>query len=195
MRPLLTIVEGDGDMLAVPELVRRVLHSHEIFDVNILRPHQRGDLPKVKANFDRFFRAAMLENAPILCVLDFDCAFCDSAPREREALVSLARNIRPDQKFDACFMVKEYESLFLCDEATTRRVFGDIDPDRSFPADFEAMRDAKGWLSNARPKGFSYKPVTHQKKLTAQLDLAYLKDHSPSFRAFESALMALIGPE
>jgi hypothetical protein len=192
MRPILPIVEGRGDALAVPELIRRVLHEHEIFDVRVLTPQERGDLPKVKAKLESFLKIASYEKAPILMVLDFDCDFCECPLREREELLASARSIHIDQAFDVCFMVKEYESLFLWDEDTTRAVFPAIPKGRAFPPDPESVRDAKGWLSNALPKGVAYKTTVHQQKLTARLDLDRLRECSPSFQRFEAALLQLV---
>lgn len=192
MKSILPIVEGKGDSQAVPELIRRVLHDHQLFDFRILQPHERGDLPTIKPRFESFFQTAIKEGALIFLVLDFDCDFCESAPDERQGLIDRAHATRPDQPFEVCFMVREYESLFLCDETTTRRVFDDIPARLAFPDNPESVRDAKNWLSKARPKGSAYKPVMHQQKLTAQLDLARLRAHSPSFRDFEFSLLKLI---
>jgi hypothetical protein len=192
MRNVLPIVEGDGDLRAVPELLRRILVDHGRFDVQILAPHKRGDLPKVVANFDRFFEVALLEGAPILWVLDFDCDYCDDVSREESNLKNKAAKIRAAHPFEVCFLVKEFEALFLCDEDTTRKVFPAIPETVVFPQDFENVRGAKEWLCSALPKGLSYKPTTHQQKLTSQLNLETLRARSPSFVRLESALVKLI---
>src|SRR5262249_1780917 len=90
---------------------------------------------------------------------------------------------------------KEFETIFLADEATTRQVFDDIPVSLSFPADPERIRDAKGWLSQARPKGSAYKPTQHQQRLAAQVDLGTLRAKSPSFQRFEEAVLRLISSE
>ncbi|CAM3382450.1 DUF4276 family protein [Paracidovorax anthurii] len=189
---LLAIVEGEGDERAVPVLLRHILEHHGRYDVQVLKPQRRGELPKVKANFARFFEAAMLENAAVLCVLDFDCEWCLDVEQEERNLKSMARGIRTDYPFEACFIVKEFESLFLCDEATTRSALPAIPPETVFPADPESVRDAKGWLSAAQPKGMAYKPTTHQAKIASQLNLTYLGQHSPSFQRLSRAVLNLV---
>lgn len=190
MKRLLTIVEGEGDERAVPELIRRILHAEGRFDIELLRPHRRGDLPKVRANFQRFLEVACLENASVLCLLDFDCQDCVNALDEEEKFRSMARTFRPDCRFDACFIVKEFESMFLWDEVGTRRALPQI-ADLAFPADPEAIRDVKGWLSGAQPKGCAYKPTAHQAKVVSQLDLALLNQRSPSYQRLKAAVLQL----
>ena len=63
IKKLQLIAEGDGDVAALPELVRRILNTHGIFDVQIATPtHKRGDLPKVKRRFNDYFQASAIEN-------------------------------------------------------------------------------------------------------------------------------------
>jgi hypothetical protein len=194
MSLILPVVEGDGDFFAVPELIRRVAYEAGHFDIRVLRPHKRGELPKVLKRFEDYLRAAALENAPILWVLDYDCATCDQVDRDLAHLQSRAEAVKPAQPVAFALMVKEYESLFLADAETTRAAFPDIAAEQEFPDDPEAIRDAKGWLSNARPKGLAYKATSHQMKLTSQLDLQRLRDRSPSFLRFEAALKSLLQP-
>nr|WP_315465702.1 DUF4276 family protein [uncultured Rhodoferax sp.] len=188
---LIAIVEGEGDERAVPELLRRILHAHERFDVEVLRPQRRGDLPKVRANFSRFLQTAALEDAAILCLLDFDCADCVDVIRAEEDMRDQAKKIRPDQLFDACFIVKEFESLFLSDPNSTKVALPLIPNGLEFPVEPELIRDAKGWLSDAQPSGAAYKPTAHQAKITAHLDLHILSERSPSYRRLETAVLRL----
>ncbi|ADX45701.1 DUF4276 domain-containing protein [Paracidovorax avenae] len=189
---LLPIVEGEGDERAVPVLLRRILEHHGRYDVQVLKPQRRGELPRVKANFARFFEAAILEDAAVLCVLDFDCEWCIDAEHEERNLKAMAHDIRADHPFEACFIVKEFESLFLCDEATTRLALPAISSEAAFPTDPEGVRDAKGWLSAAQPKGMAYKPTTHQAKIASQLNLTHLAQHSPSFQRLDRAVLNLV---
>ncbi len=192
MKRLLPIVEGDGDLAAVPELARRVLAEHELHDVSICRPHKRGDLPKVLSRFEDFFNTALLEEARILWVLDYDCDQCNDQSRDVARLIERARSLDARQPIEFVFMVQEFETLFLADPQTTRLVFDDIPADLEFPRDPERIRDAKGWLSKARPKGSAYKPTQHQQRLTSRLDIAHLRRSSPSFQRFENALLSLV---
>jgi len=194
-RKIQLIVEGDGDVLAVPVLVRRIFSAHGVFDASVANPVQgRGDLPKVRRRFSDFFQAAALEQHPVLCVLDFDCEDCVDVLAEEENFRRMAEAILPGYPFQACFMVKEYETLFLSDPVTTRDVLPKVRAGYEFPQDPESVRDAKGALSAAQEKGWSYKPTVHQAKLSAQVDLGVLRENSPSYRRFEAAVLTLVPP-
>lgn len=191
MRKVLAIVEGDGDVQAVPVLLRRILQRHELFNVQVLPPHKRGELPKVKANFERFLKAAALEGVPILCILDFDCAECIDVLQDEQLLRAEAEELLPHLPFDVCLIVKEFESLFLWDEAAARQVLPQIAQGTAFPTNPEGIRPAKEWLSKVQPSGSAYKPMVHQAKLAAAVDLDLLHEKSPSFQRLEKALLSL----
>ena len=192
MRQILPVVEGDGDLAAVPELMRRILQDCGQFDVQVCRAHRRGDLPKVLGRFDDYFRTALLEGAPILWVMDCDCTTCNDQARDLQQLKQLAQNIDANAAVEFVFMVQEFETLFLADHETTRSVFSDIPSEFVFPPNPELIRDAKGLLSKARPKGSAYKPTQHQARLSAQLNLNRLRQRSASFQHFEAAVHRLL---
>lgn len=189
---ILPIVEGEGDEEAVPELLRRLAYDLERFDVTICPAQRRGDLPKVKGRFEAFFRTAALEEAAIFWVMDYDCQECTDQARHVEELKALARRIDSRQRIEFVFMVQEFETLFLADWATTCSVFSDISVRAPAPTNPESIRDAKGYLSKARPKGSAYKPTQHQKRLAAQVNFDRLRACSPSFNRFEAAVQALL---
>lgn len=192
MKTLLPIVEGHGDIEAVPVLIRRILEHHNHFDVTILRPHKRGDLPKIKANFDKCFKMAIKEKAAIIWIIDFDCADCDCVAEEADQLYQKANAIHAEWPFRVAFMVKEFETLFLSEPDATRSVLKEISKTTVFPEDPEAIRDAKGWLSRAMPSGYTYKETIHQAKLAAVVDLTRLKHNSASYRHLEKSVLALV---
>ncbi len=193
MRRLLP-VEGQGDTKAVPVLLRRILESHGIYDheLRILAAHQRGEYPTVVKNFNNLFRAAIKERAAILWIMDFDSKHYDCPVKEAQNLLMRAAVLRPNWPLKIAFLVKEYEALFLVDEAASRAVFPDISPKVSFPERPEDIRDAKGWLSKARPSpGTAYKETVHQEKITAHLNLDLLRARSSDFAHLERAVLEL----
>lgn len=192
MRKLQLIVEGDGDIGAARLLVQRILEKHQIFDIELPRPHKRGEYPSVARHFDNFFLAAIKEKAPILWVLDFDAKEYTCPVAEANALLGRAASLRPDWPIKIAFLVKEYETLFLHDEAATRSVFTDIPKNAAFPANPETIRGAKEWLSKQRPSGKAYKETVHQEKITARLNLENLREKSRDFAHLERAVISLI---
>lgn len=191
MKRLLPIVEGHGEIKAVPLLIRRILEAQEIFEVQILSPRRYGEYPSVAKNFDNCFQAAIKENAPILWIMDFDSKNYECPVQEASNLLSRAAKLRPGWPLKIAFLVKEYETLFLIDEAASRAVFPDISSNIVFPEAPEDIRDAKGWISQHRPSGMAYKETVHQEKITARLDLELLRARSPDFAHLERAIVEL----
>jgi hypothetical protein len=190
-RAIQLVVEGDGDLRAAPVLLRRILEAFQVDNVAIPSPHKRGDLPKVKAEFGRFVRVAQKEEAPILWLLDFDCRSCECVKEENKNLKERATVEIGAWPLEICFMVKEYETLFLADEQMTRRYF-EIPPAIAWPMNPEQIRDAKGTLSKLLPKGQSYKPTLHQDKLSARINLAMDDADCPSLGHLKRAVARLV---
>ncbi|MDP2882587.1 MAG: DUF4276 family protein [Azonexus sp.] len=192
MRRLLPIVEGHGEDRAVPLLIRRILEAQGIYDVELISAQRKGEYPSVARNFDNIFQAATLVKAPILWVMDFDSKDYDCPIKEAQKLLARADALRPGWPIKIAFLVKEYETLFLIDEAATRKVFPDISPKTPFPLEPEKIRGAKEWLSKARPAaGNAYKPMVDQAKITAHLDLSLLRTRSADFAHLERAVIEL----
>lgn len=191
-KSILPIVEGHGDALAVPTLIRRVAHDHGLYDLETLRPHIRGDLPKVRPRLKDYLLAAAEEGAPVLWVIDYDCDTCTDALHDLADLQSEAKIHAPHMQVRFALMVKEFESLFLTDQSTTRQVLKSIPSDVLFPPDPELVRGAKEWLSKVLPKGQAYKETIHQDRISSQLNLNVLRQRSPSFKRFERSLLDLI---
>jgi hypothetical protein len=192
MRRLLPIVEGHGESHAVPLIIRRILSAHGIYDVEPLSAQRKGEYPTVVRNFDTLFQAAILVKAPILWVMDFDSKDYNCPVKEAQQLLARAATLRPGWPIKIAFLVKEYETLFLIDEAATRKAFPDIPAKTSFPQEPEKVRGAKEWLSKARPAaGHAYKPMVDQAKITAHLDLDLLRTRSPDFAHLERAVLEL----
>ena len=192
MKTLLPIVEGHGDIQAVPVLIRRILQHHNIFDIEVLNPHKRGDLPKIKANFDNCFKMAIKEKAAIIWIIDFDCATCDCVASESAQLYQRANAIYAGWPFRVAFMVKEFETLFLSEPDATRSILKEIPKATTFPENPETIRGAKEWLSKAMPSGYAYKETVHQVKLSAVVDLDYLRISSASYRHLEKSILSLV---
>lgn len=192
MKRLLPIVEGHGEIPAVPILIRNILAAHGIHDVQPLPAWRHGEYPSVAKKFDNLFLAAIKESAPILWVMDFDSKDYDCPVKEAQTLLSRAEALRPGWPIKIAFLVKEYETLFLIDEAATRKVFPDIPSQTPFPTNPENIRWAKEWLSKARPSpGSAYKETVHQAKITAHLNLDLLRSRSSGFAHLERAVVEL----
>lgn len=192
MKRLLPIVEGHGEIPAVPILIRNILAAQGIQDVQPLPAWRKGEYPSVTKNFDNIFLAAIKENAPILWVMDFDSKGYDCPAKEAQNLLTRAEALRPGWPIEIAFLVKEYETLFLIDEAATRKVLIDIPAKTAFPQNPEQIRGTKQWLSDQQPSGKAYKETVHQARITAHLNLDLLREKSADFAHLERSVLKLI---
>lgn len=184
---LLPIVEGPGDLAAVPLLLRRLLHEkHQRYDVEIARPYRYGDVQKVSKNLDRFLLVAAKENAPILWTFDCDDGCALDWVKEFEKRIP--KGLQVPVRF--AFFVREYECIFLAEKHCLAQI--GIRSNADIPEDPETVRGAKGAISRLMPPGTAYKETVHQERLTAHLDLDVAREKSRSVRHLESALLDLI---
>ncbi len=164
------IVEGTGEVGAIPLLIRRI--CNEILGVFALRT-----MPPVRITKSRLIRAGELERAirliqartsgPILVIVDAD----DDCP----AALSLDLKMRsfaivPSQSIGVVIAKREFESWFIAASQSIggRRVL------RQYlfsPPDPEAIRGAKEWLSRNMVPGRTYSPSIDQAALVAGMNL------------------------
>lgn len=176
------LVEGDGEVTALPVLLRRIIYSID----PMIRPavcrgfrHPSGTLRRA-GGLERAIQAvAEVHPAhPILVLIDSD----DDCPKEFAIeLVSRAKLARPDLFVSIVLAHREYESWFL---ATADSLAGlrNLRPDLAAPAEPEEIRDAKGWLSKQMPRSMRYSPTQDQAALSAEFDLELARRRSRSFR-------------
>lgn len=190
---ILPIVEGHGEVNAVPLLIRRIAaRHHSVVPVNVLRPIRIGKDSLVQPNgLERAVELAARQTAQgdgILVLLDAD----DDCPAELGGqLLERARRTRADREIRVVLANREFEAWFLASARSLqgkRGLRGDLEP----PPDPEAIRDAKGWLSKNSGVGHSYKPTIDQPALSQLIDLdeAAL---ARSFVKFRKEVLSLIG--
>lgn len=189
---LATIVEGDGEVKAVPVLVRRVgMDVAPLAALDVVRPVRvpRGLLLK-EDGLERYVNLAASRAGPgggILVLLDAngDCP-AELAP----VLLRRARAARPDRLIEVVIAKCEYEAWFIatidCLRGTRR-----ISSTANVPPNPESIRGAKEWL-RARMSG-RYSPTADQAALTARFDMTLARRRSPSFDKMWRAVRALLG--
>jgi hypothetical protein len=191
------IVEGEGEVTAVPVLLRRLLHDYaHRFDLQVGQPIRKKEY--------EFRRPETLQNAVRLAKLQFDCAGIlvlfdgeDDCPAKLGAQVSTwAKAAAGNTPCEVVVAYREYETWFLA-SLESLRGHCRISPDACSPIEPEARRNAKGMLEEFMPRGASYSPTIHQGKLTAVADLAQMHRRNRSFRKFTKALgdiLTAMGP-
>ncbi len=165
------IVEGHGEVHSAPHLVRRILQElAPALRPLILPPHRvsRGQLTKdegLKTAIEFMARKVGTEGRILLLVDADDDLPCVLGPR----LLTLARGFRPDRDISVIVATREYVAWFLTAAESLRGRRG-LPEDLVPPAAPEAIRDAKGWLSQHMSDG--YRETIDQPALTNIFDLA-----------------------
>ncbi|MCU0920981.1 MAG: DUF4276 family protein [Burkholderiaceae bacterium] len=189
---LYTIVEGQGEVAAVPVLLRRLLHDHaQCFGVQ--------PAPPIRRKAHEFRREETVRAAVALAVSQPDCGGVlllfdgeDDCPAEQGAQVlAWARAAARGVPCEVVLAYREYETWFL---AALESLRGQclIARDAEAPPDSESRRDAKGALEEHMPRGASYSPTVHQGRLSAAFDLALAYRRNRSFRKLTKAVGELL---
>ncbi len=176
------IVEGQGDSVAVPILIRRIVTALE--PTLLLHIPQ----PPIRVSRDKIVKSQELETAveaaaeknngsgAILLLMDAD-ADCPAtlAPQ----LLLRARVARNDMPIAVVLAHKEFEAWFLAAAQSLRGQQGlasTLEP----PPDPEGITGAKEWLRKHMEGSRTYKETVDQAALTRLLDLNAARQ-SPSF--------------
>ena len=186
MLSIYSIVEGHGEVEAVPILLRRfAFEVFETYEFNVLQPYR---LPK-----GRMIAEPHLENAVTLARLKLDqCggrqailimidADDDCPAQEAPALLERAVTVAGTIPVSVVFAKAEYEAWFL---AAVRSLRGDwgIASDATAPDNPEAIRGAKEYLERRyMAHGATYSPTVDQPALTHRFSFEEARQSCPSF--------------
>ncbi len=190
MPTLVPIVEGHGEVEAVPELVRRILQHHQAYEILVDRPIRQ---PRSRLAKEDTFKTAVAvarkqpDCAAILVVFDADKACpADLAPQ----LLRWGVEQLGDFPLWVVMAKIEYEAWLIA-SIETLRGHRNIRPDALPPVDVEAIHDAKGWLSAQMPALLEYVETSDQVALTTALDFRLAHQRSASFRKLWRDLVQL----
>jgi hypothetical protein len=177
------IVEGHGEIQAVPILLRRILG--ELFDepdVNVLRPIRIPrsklikpvELVRAISLADLKLNDVESEHRWVLVVFDADeNAACELGPQ----ISANALSGRPDVDVAVVLAVPEYETWFVA-SAESLNEYIDVDV-AAIPAEPEASGAKKAWLQ--RHFRGRYTETIEQPALTARMNLTLCRTRSASF--------------
>jgi hypothetical protein len=183
MISIASIVEGDGEVAALPILLRRLAAELEpTAVVNLLQP--------IRVRRDRFlkkeeeFRRQLLlaaaksgEQGWILIVLDAD----DDCPKTLGIDIrQRAQQHVPHRKVSVVLANREFEAWFIAAAASLNGARGfSMAPNEQIQA--ETPRNAKGWMRE-RMKGGTYSEILDQPAFAAKFDIQQALENSRSFR-------------
>lgn len=177
------IVEGDGEVQAVPILLRRLAQWRTPESVAEVSPPIRVRKDRFlnrDAEFQRYLQLAAAkcgDDGWILILLDAD----DACPAEVASQIRGRANACIAHRPISIVLAKrEYEAWFIAAASS-------LDGKRKFSLsatvaiDAETPRDAKGWIG-AGIAGRAYSEITDQPAFSALMDLQQAFDGSRSFR-------------
>lgn len=188
---LVCIVEGDGEVAALPVLLRRIAAELGV-PVRVPPPirQPRGRLVR-EADLRRAIQLAAKRAGPedgILLLLDAD----DDCPASlAPQLLGIARGERPDRRIAVVLAEREFEAWFLGAVASLVRQ-GRLHRDSEPPVDPERVRDAKGWLGRAM--GSRYSEVLDQPSFAQLFDMAAARSACASFDKLWREVGGLLAP-
>ncbi|BCJ61816.1 DUF4276 family protein [Micromonospora endophytica] len=181
-----SVVEGEGELTALPVVLRRMMSDMMIWDADIQRPFltnrsklvKRGGLEAAVESLAR--RLPPTAPGGILVVIDAD----DDCPASLgPELLQRAQAVRPDRRTAVVLANREFEAWFLAAAPSLAGRAG-LPAGIPVPDDSERPRDCKGWLSHHRNDGGSYRPRVDQPALAAAFDLSMARYNAPSFDKF-----------
>jgi hypothetical protein len=211
MKRIVLFVEGEGEAVALPKLVKRLLTEQNAWDAvtldeNTFRVGEVNGLVKNDyREWKRKLEASLKRRnvGGVLLVLDGDAKkvagepFC--AAKVARLLADASTSVGGGVRFSVAvvFARQEYESWLIAGiEAVAGKRLADgrlIARDARAPVGNleEAPRDAKGWFSGVIDGG--YRPTRDQAALTELLDLEAVRTRRlRSFQRLETALVGLV---
>ncbi len=185
------IVEGHGEVAAVPVLLRRLVEESSAYAVQIGKPIRQTRSKLVdEGHLRRAVRLALMQPScdAILILFDAD----DDCPAELAPTVEgWARQEAGAVPCAVVMPTREYEAWFLAAIESLRGACGVRDDAEPHP-DPEAPRGAKEQLELRLGAGRSYAETADQAPLTARFSMQEAYRRSRSFRRLVGAFGAIL---
>ncbi len=195
MPTIVPVVEGPGEVAALPALLSRILLEYYNRPDVLVAYGKRGvvsanGLPKLETQLAKFLQHA--QNKPdcdaILVLLDAD--------NDCPVILSQELSQHCEQVGTKCPVQivcarRSYESWFLASLDTVKGK--SVIPDTAtLSGDAENVPNPKQWITALLPRGQAYKETTHQAALSSYIDLDLAHKNSRSFRRLCHALEQLL---
>ena len=187
---IVPIVEGHGEVEALPVLIRRIFAAFRPGMIPVVNPPSRvkaGSFLQDRDYFRKYVALAAAKAAQgdglVLILLDGE-DHCPGTLGPR--LLADAQAVRAGIPCAVALAHREYETWFLAAAASLRGCAG-LPAQLNPPPNPEAIRGAKEWLGRHLP--VPYDPIIRQARLTARFDLQQARA-IPSFDRFINKLVA-----
>lgn len=179
-----SIVEGDGEVTALPVLLRRLAEWQTPDAYVQILPPIRVRKDRFLNRADEFSRHLQLAAAKcgddgwILVLLDAD----DDCPATKGAeILEHGRALIPHRRLAVVLANREYEAWFIAAAVSLEGFRNFHCQPRDAFAEAETPRNAKGWIGE-RIIGGAYHETRDQAAFSARIDLEVVHAHSRSFR-------------
>lgn len=183
MTTVASIVEGNGEVAALPVLLRRLSQWRGAADyVDVLTPIRvyKDRFLNRPEEFSRHLKLAAAKCGDagwILILFDAD----DDCPDQKGSVVlAQAQAIIPHRRVAVVLANREYEAWFIAAAESLNGFRGFKWQDKDVPIDPEKPRNAKGWMRERMSAG--YGETTDQPAFSALFDLKLAHQRSRSFR-------------
>ena len=168
------IVEGHGEVEAVPMLIRRIA-------ADLVPPVFPDILHPIRVPADRLKKHGELERTVDLAIrklggdgglfILIDCDWDNGCPKlDAPDLLRRAKLVRPGVPIALALAYREYEAWFIAAAQSIRGQHG-LSQTLEVVADPEGIRGAKKWLSDRMPPHRPYAETIDQPALTALFDI------------------------
>ena len=174
------LVEGHGEVRALPTLLRRLIPPEQLADIELMAPLRQPRsavvLPTELEKAVEFLRHKVGANGALLVLLDANGDLpCKLGPE----LLARCRAVVSDIPLSVVLAKCEFEAWFLGAVESLRGVRG-INNDAVSPLTPESIRGAKERLSELMEHGRAYRPTVDQAALAAQFDYDTARTRCPS---------------
>jgi hypothetical protein len=183
MTAVASIVEGDGEVAALPILLRRLSQWRGPADyVDVLTPIRvyKDRFLNRPEEFSRHLKLAAAkcgDTGWILILFDAD----DDCPAEKgRTVLEHAKAIIPHRRVAVVLANREYEAWFIAAAESLNGCRGFSWHERDTLVAPEIPRNAKGWVRDRMPAG--YGETTDQPAFSAKFDMSLAYVRSRSFR-------------
>lgn len=192
MRYFAPIVEGHGEVEALPALIHRIALAADFQGVLRVNPPIRIKSASF-INDEAYFQKqvtlvtakAAQEAGTVLILLDCE----DDCPGTLgPSLLQRAKAVRENVDIFVALAYREFETWFLASAESLRGVRG-LPGDLTPPPNAVLIRDAKGWLGSRM--NIAYDPVSHQLEFVRKFNLEGARSNQ-SFDRFYLAIHRLL---
>ena len=183
MTTVASIVEGDGEVAALPILLRRLSQWRGAAEyVDVLTPIRvyKDRFLNRPEEFSRHLKLAAAKCGDVGWVLILFDADDDCPAQKGAAVLAQAQAIIPHRRVAVVLANREYEAWFIAGSRSLNGCRGFQCRDDDALIDPDIPRNAKGWVRERMPAG--YGETTDQPAFSARFDLELAHHRSRSFR-------------